>query len=129
LAIGGVQMPAHEVGGGQQSEWTPNEYTLPLAKTLIKAGASVDNAELTLAAAVCLGRRDDIARLAKEAGVHEKQTALAAAAYNGRLDAIDTAIALGADPNAPNVVLNPDATALHNAAPSGSRPSACLPSC
>jgi len=40
--------------------------------------------------------------------------------YNGRLDAIDTAIALGADPNAPNVGLNPDATALHNAVCSGS---------
>ena len=104
----------------QQSEWTPNEYTLPIAEALIKAGASVENAGLTLAAAVCLGRSDDIARLAKEAGVHEKQKALAAAAYNGRLDAVDTAIALGADPNAPNVGLNPDATALHNAVCSGS---------
>ncbi len=42
------------------------------------------------------------------------------AACNGRLDAIDTAIALGADPNAPNSGLNPDATALHNAVCSGS---------
>jgi peptide-methionine (S)-S-oxide reductase len=45
---------------------------------------------------------------------------LAAAAYNGRLDAIDAAIALGADPNAPNVGLHPHATALHNAVCSGS---------
>jgi ankyrin repeat protein len=36
------------------------------------------------------------------------------------LDAIDTAIALGADPNAPNVGLHPNATALHNAVCSGS---------
>jgi len=104
----------------QQSEWTPNEYTLPIAEALIEGGASVENGGLTLSAAVCLGRRDDIARLAADAGVHEKQKALAAAAYNGRLDAIDTAIALGADPNAPNVGLNPDATALHNAVCSGS---------
>ncbi len=104
----------------QQSEWTPNEYTLPIAEALIQAGASVDGAGLTLTAAVCLGLRDHIARLSKEAGAQEKQKALAAAAYNGRLDAIATALALGADPNAPNVGLNPDATALHNAVCSGS---------
>lgn len=104
----------------QQSEWTPNEFTLPIVEALIEAGASVEGAGLTLTAAVCLGRSDDIARLAKETSAHEKQKALAAAAYNGRLDAIDTAIALGADPNAPNVGLNPDATALHNAVCSGS---------
>ena len=104
----------------QQSEWTPNEYTLPIAELLIKAGASVEDAGLTLTAAVCLGRSDDIARLAKEASAQEKQKALAAAAYNGRLDAIDTALALGADPNAPNMGLHPTATALHNAVCSGS---------
>jgi hypothetical protein len=104
----------------QQSEWTPNEYTLPIAEALIKAGANVEDARLTLTAAVCLGRSDDIARLAREARAEEKQKALAAAAYNGRLEAICTAIALGADPNAPNVGLNPNATALHNAVCSGS---------
>ena len=80
----------------------------------------MEAAGLTLTAAVCLGRREDIARLAKEAEAEEKQKALAAAAYNGRLDAIDTAIALGADPRATNVGLNPEATALHNAVCSGS---------
>jgi ankyrin repeat protein len=104
----------------QQSEWTPNEYTLPIAEALVKAGASVEDAGLTLIASVCLGRNADIARLAKEAGAEEKQKALAAAAYNGRLHAIDTTIALGADPNAPNVGLNPNATPLHNAVCSGS---------
>ncbi len=104
----------------RQSEWTPNEDTLPIAETLIGAGASVEDAGLTLTAAVCLGRGDDIARLAKEANTTERQKALAAAAYNGRLDAIDTALALGADPSAPNVGLNPNATALHNAVCSGS---------
>lgn len=104
----------------QQSEWTPNEYTLPIAEALIRAGASVENAGLTLTAAVCLGRSTDIIRLAGEASAEEKQKALAAAAYNGRLDAIDAAIALGADPNTPNAGLNPNATALHNAVCSGS---------
>ena len=104
----------------QQSEWTPNEFTLPIAEALIKAGASVADAGPTLTAVVCLGLSDDIVRLAKEASAQEKQKALAAAAYNGRLDAIDTAIAFGADPNAPNVGLNPGATALHNAVCSGS---------
>lgn len=104
----------------QQSEWTPNEYTLPIAEALIKAGASVEDAGLTLTAAVCLGLHEDTERLAKEASVQEKQKALAAAAYNARLDAIDTAIARGADPNGRNEGLNPDATALHNAVCSGS---------
>ena len=93
---------------------------MPVAEALIKAGASVEAAGLSLTAAgVCL-LADDIARLAKEVGAEEKQKALAAAAYNGRLDAIDTAIALGADPNVPNAGLNPTATALHNAVCSGS---------
>jgi Ankyrin repeat len=93
----------------QQWEWTPNEYTLPIAEALIKAGASIQAAGLTLTAAVSLGLDNDIERLAAGASAREKQKALAAAAYNGRLDAIATAIALGADPNAPNIGLNPDA--------------------
>jgi hypothetical protein len=104
----------------QQSEWTPNEHTLPIAEALIDAGASVEDAGLTLTAAVCLGRSADVARLAAEASGGERQKALAAAAYNARLDAIETAIALGADPNRPNEGLNPSATALHNAVCSGS---------
>jgi ankyrin repeat protein len=69
----------------QQSEWTPNEYTLPIAEALIKAGANVEDAGLTLTAAVCLGRNDDVARLARKASAEEKQKALAAAAYNGQV--------------------------------------------
>ena len=104
----------------QQSEWTPNEHTLPIAEALIAAGASVENAGLTLTAAICLGRIDDIERLAREAAAEEKQKALAAAAYNARLDAIDAALAMGADANRPNAGLNPNASALHNAVCSGS---------
>lgn len=104
----------------KQSEWTPNEYTLPIAEALIKADASVEGAGLTLTAAICLGRSNDISRLARDASAGEKQKALAAAAYNGRLDAIDAALAIGADPNAFNVGLHPNAFALHNAVCSGS---------
>ncbi|MGC4050146.1 MAG: ankyrin repeat domain-containing protein [Paludibaculum sp.] len=103
-----------------QSEWTPNESTLPIAEALVAAGADVEAAGLTLTAAVCLGRNDDIERLAKLAGPAEKQKALAAAAYNARLGAISAALAIGADPNEPNAGLNPTATALHNAVCSGS---------
>jgi hypothetical protein len=60
-----------------------------IAEALIKAGASVEDAGPTLTAAVCIGRSDVIARLASEASAEEKQKALAAAAYNARLDAID----------------------------------------
>ncbi len=80
----------------------------------------MDDARINLTAAVCLGRGDDIARLAKEASALEKQKALAAAAYNGRLEVIDIAIGLGADPNAANIGPNHHATALHNAVCSGS---------
>jgi ankyrin repeat protein len=104
----------------EQSEWTPNEYTLPIAQELIKAGASVEQAVITLTASVCLNREDDIIRLAQIAGPEEKQRALAAAAYNGCLEGIERAVALGADPNGRNAGLNPDATALHNAVCSGS---------
>jgi ankyrin repeat protein len=127
----GAPLEAKRRGGGtplrvafvcleQQSEWTPNEYTLPIAEALIRAGAKVADARLTLTAAVCLGRAADVERLAPGASAEEKQKALAAASYNARLDAIETALALGADPNAPNVGLHPDATALHNAVCSGS---------
>lgn len=104
----------------QQSEWTPNEYTLPIAEALIAAGANVEDAGLTLTAAVCLGRGADVERLAVGAASTEKQKALAAAAYNGRVEAIEAALKLGADPNEPNAGLNPNATALHNAVCSGS---------
>ena len=48
----------------EQSEWTPNEYTIEIAAALIDAGARVELVKMTLAAAVCLGRADDVARLA-----------------------------------------------------------------
>jgi ankyrin repeat protein len=104
----------------QQSEWTPNDYTLPIAKTLVAAGANLQNVELTLTSAVCLDRPDDVQRLGPQATRRDLQVALAAAAYNGLKDAIAPLVALGADPNAANEGLHPHATALHNAVCSGS---------
>lgn len=80
----------------------------------------MEDARLTLTAAVCLGRAADVERLAVGVAATEKQKVLAAAAYNGRVEAIEAALKLAADPNAPNAGLNPNATALHNAVCSGS---------
>ncbi len=104
----------------EQSEWTPNDYTVEIAAALIEAGASLEKVKMTLAAAVCLGRADDVARLAVDATFEDRQKALAAVAYNGKVEAIPLLIGLGADPNAPNIGLHPHATALHNAVCSGS---------
>jgi ankyrin repeat protein len=104
----------------QQSEWTPNDYIPAIAQALIDAGANVESAGMTLAAATCLGRTEDQARLAQAAGPKERQIALAAAAYYGIASAVPMLIALGADPNGSNLGLNPHATPLHNAVCSGS---------
>ncbi len=104
----------------EQSEWNPNESTIEIARALINAGARVEPLKMTLAAAVCLGRAADVARLTKEAGAADRQMALAAAAFNGLANLIPALIALGADPNALNAGLHPHATALHNAVCSGS---------
>jgi ankyrin repeat protein len=104
----------------EQSEWTPNEHSVGIAQDLLNAGARLDPVELTLAAALCLGLADDVARLAREAGVKDRQMALAAAAVNGNVQAIARLIDLGVELNAYNIGSNPDATALHNAVGSGS---------
>lgn len=104
----------------QQSEWTPNEHTLGIAKDLIAAGASLDDVEFTLAAAVCVGIPAGTDRLIQDASKGDLQVALAAVAYNGLTDKISMLVARGADPNAANEGLNPHATALHNAVCSGS---------
>ncbi len=104
----------------EQSEWTPNDFTLPIAAALIDAGASLEAVTMTLAAAVCLSRTADVARLAPEASARDRQVALAAAAYNGLAHTIPLLLEIGADPNAANQGLHPHALALHNAVCSGS---------
>jgi len=63
----------------ERSEWTPNEYTIQIAAALIRAGARVEAVKMTLAAAVCLGRAGDVARLAPEARARDLQMAYRAA--------------------------------------------------
>jgi len=89
---------------------------LAAAERLIERGG-----ELTLAAALCLERTEDIARLARTASAGDRQIALAAAALYGKAEALAMLIDLGVDLNA----YSPDgfhshATALHHAVWSGS---------
>jgi hypothetical protein len=79
--------------------------------------------KLTLAAAVCLERMDDIGRLAAVAGPGEKLTALTAAAFYGKAGMIRLLLELGADPNGypeNNSGFHSHATPLHQAVYSGS---------
>ena len=103
-----------------QSEWTPNDATVPIARALLEAGAPFDPKAMTLAAAIAVDRADDAARLLRTATQEEKQMALSTAAYNAKLDGLRTLISQGADVNAYNTGLEPHATPLHSAATSGS---------
>lgn len=76
-------------------------------------------APLTLATALCLGRWDDIDRLAMTANSGQKQFALILSALNGKPDALRRVIELGLDLNAPSPDLYAHATALHHAVCSG----------
>lgn len=79
-------------------------------------------AEVTLLAAVCLGRHDDVLRLAEAATAAERQTALIAAAFYGNERATRELLALGTDVNGYGPAgFHPHATALHQAVASGSR--------
>jgi peptide-methionine (S)-S-oxide reductase len=112
-----------------------------LIDALIDAGASADGATLdclvccnlaaseqllergaglTLPTALCLGRWDDVSQLAQTAGAEEKEIALAAAALNGKAQALATLIDLGVDLNAYSSGFYTHATPLHRAVCSGS---------
>ncbi len=104
----------------EQSEWTPNEYSIDIAAALLNAGAHLDPAELTLAAAVCLDRGDDVARLLRDASADDLHAALEAAAFHGKASATGMLIGLGVDVKAYNRAVQPIATPLHNAVCSGS---------
>jgi peptide-methionine (S)-S-oxide reductase len=104
----------------EQSEWTPNEYSIEIARALLNAGARIESSQLTLAVAFCLGRMDDAARLAREASAEERHVALEAAAMNGVTQALGTLIDLGVDVSAYNTQVQYHATPLHNAVCSGS---------
>ena len=75
---------------------------------------------LTLAAALCLGRMDDAARLFREAGPGELYVAMEAAAIDGKVGALAMLFDRGVDVNAHNMQVQCHATPLHNAVRSGS---------
>ena len=103
----------------EQSEWTPDEKSIPIARALLDAGAPFSDESITLAAAICLNRAPDIERRSKSAGAAEKQMALAAAAFNGKVDGLRVVISLGVDLDALRPGLQ-HAAPLHNAVTSGS---------
>jgi len=85
------------------------------AEHLVKRGAT-----LTLATALCLGRWDDVRRLAQTTSARDKQFALILAALNGKAEALRSLIGLGVDLNGVSPDLYSHATALHHAVWSGS---------
>lgn len=85
------------------------------AEHLVERGAT-----LTLATALCLGRWDDIPRLAPATSARDKQFGFILAALNGKAEALRRMIALGIDLNRPSEDLYSHATALHHAVCSGS---------
>ena len=103
----------------EQSEWTPNPTSIPIARALLEANAPFLASHMTLAAAICLGRRQDIERLSRHATRDDKQIALAAAAFNGNVDGLRHLVSLGVDLDATRPGLE-HAAPLHNAVSSGS---------
>jgi len=114
---------------------------LELMDILLEAGASTDGiydsalvnghigavehllkrgAPLTLGAALCLERFDDVAPLFEHADARERQMAFVLAALNGKSSALQRMIDLGIDVNLPSQDLYAHATPLHHAVCSGS---------
>lgn len=85
------------------------------AEHLISRGA-----QLTLAAALCLGRWDEVPRLAAEANPDQRQFAFVLAALNGRSDAVAWMIGTGIPISQPSADLYSHGTPLHHAVCSGS---------
>lgn len=114
---------------------------LPLIDLLVDEGASpvdeVNNAlvngharaaehllerggRLTFAAAVCLGRWDDMDRMAAGATPVQRRFAFVLAALNGKAESLSRMLALGVDVNQPSDALYSHGTPLHHAVCSGS---------
>ena len=85
------------------------------AEHLVARGAA-----LTLATALCLGRWDDVARLAPRESDREKHFAFVLAALNGKADALRWMIRSGIEVNRPSEDLYPHGNPLHHAVCSGS---------
>jgi peptide-methionine (S)-S-oxide reductase len=90
-------------------------YNRQAAGHLLDRGAAV-----TLPAALCLHRWDDVVRLAPDATTMDKQVALGLAALNGEAEALARLLPLGVDVNAFTSGFYSHATPLHHAVWSGS---------
>ena len=85
------------------------------AERLLACGAP-----LTLPAALCLERWEDVKRLGPEASAYDKQVALGLAALNGKAEALSRLIPFGVDLDAFTSSFYSHATPLHHAVWSGS---------
>jgi peptide-methionine (S)-S-oxide reductase len=89
-------------------------YNVGAARHLLARGAP-----LTLPAAICLERWDDVKRLGPEATTMDKQVALGLAALNGKAEGLARLLPLGVDLNAFTSGFYSHATPLHHAVWSG----------
>ena len=107
------------VDGGASFESTPEDALVngnfAAARHLVERGA-----KLTLATALCLGYRDEAARLAQTSSARERQLSFVLAALNGKAEALSALLGLGVDLNAPSPDLFSHATPVHHAVWSGS---------
>src|SRR4029453_19166283 len=107
------------VDAGAATEENPNNALVnghfAAADHLVKRGAP-----LTLAAALCLERWQDVDVLGTSANEQQKQFAFVLAALNGKAEALRRMIRAGVDVNAPSADLYSHGTPLHHAVWSGS---------
>jgi hypothetical protein len=107
-----IDAGASAEGGPVQAFICNNEAA---ARHLVARGA-----RLTLPAALCLGKWDNVAALAPEATAEDKQVALGLAALNGKAEALSRLLPLGVDLDAFTSGFYSHATPLHHAVWSGS---------
>ena len=107
------------VDAGAVTDGNPNNALVngnfAAADHLVKRGA-----KLTLAAALCLGRWDDVDRLLITASEHQRQFSFVLSALNGKAEALRRMIRGDVDLNAPSGDLYSHGTPLHHAVSSGS---------
>ncbi len=117
----GVQIELIDVlvDAGAAADGNPNNALVnghvAAADHLVTRGA-----RLTLAAALCLERWDDVDRLMTTASDPQKQFAFVLAALNGKAEGLRRMIRAGVDVNAPSPDLYSHGTPLHHAVSSGS---------
>jgi peptide-methionine (S)-S-oxide reductase len=102
---------------------TPGNAQGALAHGNIEAAKHIieRSGKITLTAAICLNRIDDVRRLLKPATIDDKQVALIAATFYGKPEIIELLIKSGVDVNAYiNSGFHTHASALHQAVYSGS---------